>query len=64
MNDELPPFSQREVAVVLTGAEWFALLARLLRKPLSDKGRRVYVSAAEKLKGQLSKASGVKASGP
>jgi hypothetical protein len=53
----MKPFSQREVSVTLTGAEWTALLARLLRQPLSEEGERVCLVAASKMKRQLLDAS-------
>jgi hypothetical protein len=54
---KMKPFSQREVSVTLTGAEWTALMARLLRQPLSDEGERVRRDAARKIKRQLLDAS-------
>jgi hypothetical protein len=53
----MKPFSQREVSITLTGAEWTALMARLLRQPLSDEGERVRRDAARKIKRQLLDAS-------
>lgn len=49
----LSAFEYRDIPIVLTGEEWFALIAKLTGKPLSDKGRRLNKSAAEKMAAQL-----------
>lgn len=49
----LPAFEYREIPIVLTGEEWFALVAKIMGKPLSDKGKRLNKSAAEKMAAQL-----------
>lgn len=53
----MKPFSQREVSVTLTGAEWTAILARLLLHELSAEGERVYLDAVAKMQVQLLDAS-------
>jgi formate-dependent phosphoribosylglycinamide formyltransferase (GAR transformylase) len=49
----LPAFENRDIAIVLTGEEWFAMIAKLLGKPLSDEGRRLNKAAGVKLAEQL-----------
>jgi len=46
-------FSELDVSVTLTGAEWTAVLARLLRQALSPEGERVFETASKKMQGQL-----------
>jgi hypothetical protein len=53
----MKPFSQREVSITLTGAEWTAILARLLLHELSAEGERVYLDAVAKMQVQLLDAS-------
>lgn len=55
----LPEFPERKIAIVLTGEEWFALLAKLSGKPLSRQGRgaigRAINTLAAKLAAESSK---------
>lgn len=46
-------FSERNITVTLTGAQWFALLARIGGRELSAKGAREYREATERLQKQL-----------
>ena len=57
-RDEQTPdtFFEREITITLTGAEWFAYIARVLGKPLSAEGARLYSQAGEKIQQQLSAA--------
>lgn len=49
----LVEFAQRDMAVVMTGEEWFALVAKAAGNELSSKGRRLAIDAAKKLTEQL-----------
>jgi hypothetical protein len=47
-------FSDREfVSVVLSGKEWFTVLASLTRRPLNSEGKKVVEEAIRKMGGQL-----------
>lgn len=50
-------FPKREVAITLTGAQWFALLTRAVGRSLSPEGARTYNEAAARLTEQLGQAS-------
>ncbi|MFN4339122.1 hypothetical protein [Parvibaculum sp.] len=53
MSDE-PWFPDREVAIVLTGEEWFVILAKLADPDsLTERGVEVYAAAAIKFAAQL-----------
>jgi hypothetical protein len=49
----LVKFEDRDIAIVLTGEEWFAMIAKLIGKPLSDEGKRLNKDAGVKLAAQL-----------
>ena len=49
----MKPFQKRDVPVTLTGEEWTALLARMVRVELSPKGSLVFQKACTKLQKQL-----------
>ena len=51
------PFPDMDVSVTLTGEEWTVLIARWIRKPLSEKGEAIYHNASKKLREQLLAAS-------
>jgi hypothetical protein len=51
------PFSKRQIAITMSGAEWVALIARVIDKPLSEAGVRVYEQAQKKMIKQLRAAS-------
>jgi hypothetical protein len=60
--NKLPPFAEREIAVTMTGAQWFALVARIThstpkRGLFSEEGRAIYRAAGQRLNDQLSLAS-------
>jgi hypothetical protein len=58
------PFPEAEVPITLTGAQWTAVLARLVRPgALSEYGQRVYREATERLQKQMLAASDRHASG-
>jgi hypothetical protein len=50
-------FGKTDVSVTLTGEEWFAILARLVNRPLSKQGAATYNKATEKMQVQLLAAS-------
>jgi hypothetical protein len=50
-------FSKTDVTVTLTGEEWFALLARIAKRPLSPEGAAIYHDATIKLQQQILAAS-------
>jgi hypothetical protein len=50
-------FGKRHVPVMLTGEEWFALLARIAGRGLSAEGATIYNRAAGKLQEQILAAS-------
>lgn len=50
-------FADTPIAITLTGAEWFAILAKLADKPLSDDGRRHYQTAGDSMTKQLKEAA-------
>ena len=47
------PFEKREVSLTLTGAQWFALLARCAGKGLSARGAKEYKTATDRLCTQI-----------
>jgi hypothetical protein len=51
------PFPDAEIPITLTGSQWTAVLARIVRRSLSDKGQRLYREAATRLQTQLLAAS-------
>ena len=53
----IPPFSKQQVSVTMSGEEWVALIARVLNKPLSKRGEKVYQEAQLRLTHQLREAS-------
>lgn len=46
-------FAETRIAVTLTGAEWFAIIAKLAGKPLSDSGMKLYLSASAKMQATI-----------
>jgi hypothetical protein len=50
-------FEKAPVTVTLTGEEWFAIMAQLLRRDLSKKGERIAIEARGKIAGQISDAA-------
>ena len=46
-------FSDMDVSVTMKGEEWFALLARIERVPLSAKGAKAYNRGMTKLQKQI-----------
>jgi hypothetical protein len=46
-------FAETNVVVTLLGAEWFAVIAKLAGKPLSDSGEALYLSASRKMQAQI-----------
>ena len=51
------PFPEMDVSVTMTGEEWVVLMARIVGKPLSKKGGKIYTIACIKLTDQLTAAS-------
>lgn len=49
----MPDFSKSDITVTLTGEEWFAIMVKLARKPLSPYGRRCLQRAQKRLGDQL-----------
>jgi hypothetical protein len=49
----LDRFGKTDVTVTLTGEEWFALLARIAKRPLSPEGARIYKVAVGKLQQEI-----------
>jgi hypothetical protein len=45
MNSKQVQFSDRPIAITLTGERWFALMAKLAGKPLSEQGEAAYQAA-------------------
>jgi hypothetical protein len=50
-------FSNTDVTVTLKGAQWFALMARLANKPLSEEGEAILKRAKTMLATQLQQAA-------
>jgi hypothetical protein len=50
-------FGNHDVPITLTGAQWIALLGRIVGRDLSPAGVREYREATEKLQAQLLAAS-------
>lgn len=49
------PFPERAVSLTLTGAQWFALLAKVTGRDLSAEGVQQFNAAAVSIKAQLLK---------
>jgi hypothetical protein len=47
------PFSERDVTVTLTGAQWVTVLGRILRLDLSPEGERTYHEATKRMEKQI-----------
>jgi hypothetical protein len=50
-------FPKMDVPVTLTGEEWTAVLARLIRRELSPEGAKIYNRATGKIQDQILAAS-------
>lgn len=57
MQFEKGTFPAMDVTITLTGTEWTAVLARLVRRELSPEGAKIYNAAAGKMQEQLLAAS-------
>lgn len=53
----MPDFRGHNVTVTLKGEEWFAIMAKLLRKELSTEGKLLAARGQTKMAAQVGKAS-------